>query len=189
MAATSVNPVLAEWTGPHGGAPVFAGVTPSDFPPALDEAMARHRAEVRAIADDPAPATFANTLEALERAGQDFDRAVTLFSIFTSTLNDAAMQQAQREVMPKLAAFGDEIVHDPVLFARIKAVYEARETSGLTAEQQRLAFVIHDNFARQGAALTPQSKERLARSTRIWPTSTPRSARTFSATKRKRPWC
>jgi len=162
MAATSANPVLAPWSGPHGGVPVFADVTPSDFPPALDEAMARHRAEVRAIADNSEPATFANTLEALERAGQDFDRAATLLGIYTSTLNDAAMQQVQREVMPKLAAFGDEIVHDPVLFARIQAVFEARETSGLTAEQQRLVFVVHDNFARQGAALTPERKERLA---------------------------
>ena len=161
MAATSANPVLAEWTGPHGGAPVFAAVTPSDFPPALDEAMALHRAEVRAIADNPAPATFANTLEALERAGQAFDRAATMLGIYTSTLNDAAMQGVQREVMPKLAAFGDEIVHDPVLFARIQAVYETRETSGLTPEQQRLAFVVHDNFARQGAALAPASKQRL----------------------------
>jgi peptidyl-dipeptidase Dcp len=162
MTAASTNPVLADWAGPHGGAPVFAGVTPADFPPALDEAMARHRAEVRAIADNPEPATFANTLEALERAGQDFDRAATLLGIYTSTLNDAAMQQVQREVMPKLAAFGDEIVHDPVLFARIQAIYESRETSGLTPEQQRLAFVIHDNFARQGAALSQASKARLA---------------------------
>ncbi len=162
MAATPANPVLAQWTGPHGGAPVFADVTPSDFPPALNEAMARHRAEVRAIADNPQPATFANTLEALERAGQDFDRAATLLGIYTSTLNDPAMQQVQREVAPRLAAFGDEIVHDRALFARIQAVYEARETSGLCAEQQRLAFVVHDNFVRQGAALEPESKERLA---------------------------
>jgi peptidyl-dipeptidase Dcp len=162
MAATSANPVLAPWTGSHGGAPVFAGVTPADFPPALDEAMARHRAEIRAIADNPEPPTFANTLEALERAGQDFDRAATLLGIYTSTLNDAAMQGVQREVMPRLAAFGDEIVHDPVLFARIQAVFETRETSGLAPEQQRLAFVVHDSFARQGAALTPERKTRLA---------------------------
>ena len=163
MPAPAANSVLADWTGPHGGAPAFAGIEPADFGPALDEAMARHRAEVRAIADDPAPPTFANTLEALERVGLDFDRAATLLGIYTSTLNDAAMQQVQREVMPKLAAFGDEIVHDPVLFARIQAVFEARERSDLSTEQQRLAYVVHDNFARQGAALPPAEKQRLAR--------------------------
>jgi peptidyl-dipeptidase Dcp len=163
MPTAADNPVLAAWTGPHGGAPAFAGVGPADFVPALDEAMARHRAEVRAIADNPDPATFANTLEALERVGGDFDRAATLLGIYTSTLNDAAMQQVQRELAPKLAAFGDEIVHDPALFARIQAVYESREAHGLTTEQQRLAYVVHDNFARQGAALPPAQKQRLAR--------------------------
>jgi peptidyl-dipeptidase Dcp len=72
------------------------------------------------------------------------------------------MQQVQRDVMPKLAAFGDEIVHDAILFARIQAVYETRESRGLTPEQQRLAYVVHENFARQGAGLAPDAKERLA---------------------------
>ena len=156
------NPVLAPWDGSRGGSPAFEGVRPEDFGPALDEAMARYRAELDAIAGDPAPPTFANTLEALEEAGRDYDRATALLSIFTSTLNDAGMQKAEREAAPKLAAFADAIVHNAALFDRIQAVYAARETSGLGPEQQRLAYVVRERFVRQGAALTEAEKQRLA---------------------------
>jgi peptidyl-dipeptidase Dcp len=73
------NPILAPWTGAHGGHPSFVGVTAEQFEPALDEAMAAYRAEIAAIAGDPAPPTFANTLEALERAGEAYDRVTSLF--------------------------------------------------------------------------------------------------------------
>ncbi len=156
------NPVLAPWGGPHGGAPSFSAIRPEDFGPALDEAMARYKAEQAAIADHPEPANFANTLEALERAGRDFDRAATLMGLYTSALNDAAMQAVEREAAPILAAFSDSIFHDAALFARIQAVYDTRLTSALTAEQQRLAWVVHERFARQGAALPHADKQRLA---------------------------
>lgn len=156
------NPVLAPWTGPHGGAPAFAAIRTEHFEPALDEAMARYRRQIAAIAADPAPPTFANTLEALERAGADYRQAASLMSIFTSTLNDEAMRAVQRAAAPKLAAFRDEIFHNRALFDRIAAVFEVRETAGLTPEQQRLTFVIHQRFVRQGAALPAADKARLA---------------------------
>lgn len=68
------NPVLAAWSGPHGGAPAFDRIRVEHFAPALDEAMARYRAEIAAIASDPDTPTFANTLEALERAGMAYPR-------------------------------------------------------------------------------------------------------------------
>ena len=80
------NPVLAPWEGPHGGAPGFDRVRVEHFAPALDEAMARYRAETLAIAANPEPPTFANTLEALELAGRDYRQATSLMSVFTSTL-------------------------------------------------------------------------------------------------------
>src|SRR5262245_26547421 len=120
------NPILAQWSGPHGGAPNFPAIRAEHFAPALEEAMARHRAEIAAIAADPAPPTFANTLEAMERAGRDYRQAAVLQSIFTSTLNDAAMQKVQREAAPKMAAFRDEIFHNRALFDRVQAVYDAR---------------------------------------------------------------
>ena len=156
------NPVLAPWTGPHGGAPPFDAVRTEHFPPALEAAIAEKRADVAAIAANPEPPTFANTLEALEASGPLLTRATRLLNVYTSTMNDAAMRQVQSDFAPKLAALRDEITQNGALFERIEAVYAAGERSGLTPEQQRLAFVIHDRFVRQGAALDVDAKARLA---------------------------
>ncbi|MGA0602075.1 M3 family metallopeptidase [Caulobacter sp. KR2-114] len=160
--ALADNPVLAPWTGPHGGAPAFGALRVEHFEPALEAAMALYRAEIAAIAADPAPPTFANTLEALERSGRAYRQATSLMSVFTSTLNTPQMQAVQRAAAPRLAAFRDEIIQNRALFERIRAVFEARETSGLTAEQQRLADVVMRRFTRQGAALSDPDKRRLA---------------------------
>ena len=162
MTDTLDNPVLAPWTGPHGGAPAFGRIKASHFGPALDEAMTSYRAQIEAIANDPAPATFANTLEAMERAGRDYRQATSLMGVFTTTMNDAGMKAVERDAAPKLAGFGDEILHNRALFDRIAAVHAARASSGLTAEQQRLADVVYEDFVRQGAALNPAQKHRLA---------------------------
>ena len=135
------NPVFAEWTGPHGAAPAFDKVETGHFIPALEAAIAEKQAEVAAIANDPAPPTFANTLEALEASGPALTRAGRLLNIYTSTMNTPQMRGVQTWSSPKLAALRDEITQNGALFARIKAVYDARETIGLTTEQQRLAFV------------------------------------------------
>ncbi|HUZ14084.1 MAG TPA: M3 family metallopeptidase [Caulobacteraceae bacterium] len=156
------NPVLAPWTGPHGAAPPFDLIRAEHFAPALEAAMAQKRAEVAAIAADPRPPSFANTLEALEASGPALTRATRLLGIYTSTMNDAAMRQVQADAAPKLAALRDEITQNGALFARIRAVHEAREGSGLTPEQQRLAQVVCDRFVRQGAALADGAKARLA---------------------------
>ncbi len=159
---SDANPVLAPWTGPHGGAPPFDRIITEHFAPALEDAMGRYAGEVAAIARNIDPPTFENTLEALERSGRDYRQATSLLNIHTSTLNTAAMQQVQRDAAPKLAAFRDQIFHNRELYDRIRAVYEARETSNLSTEQKRLAYVIHQRFARQGAALPDADKHRLA---------------------------
>src|SRR5579872_2749682 len=156
------NPVFAEWTGPHGAAPAFDKVETAHFIPALEAAIAEKQAEVAAIADNPAPPTFANTLEALEASGPALTRVGRLLNIYTSTMNTPQMRQVQTWAAPKLAALRDEITQNGALFARVKAVYEARETSGLGPEEQRLAFVVYDRFVRQGAALSAPDKARLA---------------------------
>ncbi|HXQ09547.1 MAG TPA: M3 family metallopeptidase [Caulobacteraceae bacterium] len=161
-ASVADNPILADWGSAHGGAPAFDKISVEHFLPGLDEAMARYRAELAVIASNPEPPSFGNTLEAMERSGRAFRQATALMSVFTSTMNSPAMQAVQREAAPKLAAFRDEIFHNRPLFDRIRAVYEARETAGLTPEQQRLAHVIHQRFERQGAALPPAEKHRLA---------------------------
>ena len=156
-----ISPLLAPWTGPHHGAPAFDKVRVEDFKPALMGGMALNRAEVAAIAGNPAAPTFDNTIAALENAGRPMNRVGALFGVWTSTLDDKPMQAVEQEMAPLLAAYQDEVVQNAALFARVKAVYDARETSGLTPEQKRLTWVTYRNFARQGAALNPTQKKRL----------------------------
>jgi peptidyl-dipeptidase Dcp len=156
------NPVFAEWTGPHGAAPAFDKIETAHFIPALEAAITEKQAEVAAIANNPAQPTFANTLEALEASGPALTRAGRLLNIYTSTMNTPQMREVQTWASPKLAALRDEITQNAALFTRIKTIYETRETSGLTTEQQRLAFVTYDRFVRQGAALCDADKAALA---------------------------
>jgi peptidyl-dipeptidase Dcp len=161
-AAPASNPLLAPWTGPHGGVPPFDAVRVEHFKPALEAAMAENRAEIEKIAANPEPANFENTLAALERSGRTYDRVGRVYGVFSSTMNSKEFQAVEREMAPRLAAFDDEITQNEKLFARIAAVYEARETSGLSAEQQRLSWLYFTNFARAGAKLSPEAKKRTA---------------------------
>jgi len=155
-------PLLAPWTGPHGGAPAFDKVKVADFKPALEAGIADQRAAVARIAANPAAPTFDNTIAALEDCSRPLDRAMAYFNVWTSTLNDKAMQAVEADMAPVLAASGDEVIQNAALFARVKAVYEAHERSGLTPEQQRLTWVVYRRFARQGAALDDAGKKRMA---------------------------
>lgn len=156
------NPLLQEWTGPYGGVPPFDQVKVGHFAPALEAAMTEDLAEVDRIANDPAPPTFDNTIAALESSGRTLDRAGSIYGVFSGTMRTSAFQEVEREMEPKLAAFRDRIVQNEKLFARIAAVYEAREKSGLTPEQQRLVWNKYTNFVRAGARLDAPSKKRLS---------------------------
>jgi peptidyl-dipeptidase Dcp len=156
------NPLLTPWGGPYGGVPPFDRVRPEHLGPALEAAMAENLAEVDRIANDAAPANFENTIAAMERSGRTLDRVTTVYGIFVNNLNDDAVQVVEREMAPKLAAFSDQITQNAKLYARIAAVYDARETSGLTAEQKRLAWLYYTNFTRAGARLDPTAKEKLS---------------------------
>ncbi len=155
------NPLLAQWTGPHGGLPPLDKVKPELFASAFEAAMAEQRQEIFALTAKRSAPTFESVLAAYQDSGRTLNRVGALFGVFTSTMNDAAMQKVEAESTPKLAAFSDEIVQNEQLFARIKAVYDARETSNLTPEQQRLTWVVYNSFARQGAALDATKKARL----------------------------
>jgi len=157
------NAMLNAWTGPYGGYPRFDKVKVSDFKPALEEAMALNRAEINAIANNPAKPTFANTIEALERSGQPLARVQMIYGgIWAANLSTPEYQKVQDEMDPKLAAFNDEIVQNPKLFARIEAVYNSPATKKLRPEQQRLAWLYWNNAVRAGAKLDPKAKARVA---------------------------
>lgn len=156
------NPLLAPWTGPYGGLPPFGQVRVEDFKPALEAAMAENLAEVQRIAADPRPATFDNTLVALERAGKALDRVGAVYGIWSSNMNGPEFQAVEREMAPRLAAFSDQITQNDALFRRIAAVYQSPDTTRLTPEQRRLAWFYYTNFVRAGARLDAPAKERLS---------------------------
>jgi peptidyl-dipeptidase Dcp len=160
--AAVANPLLAPWAGPYGGVPPFDKAKVEQLKPGLEAAMAQQLAEIDRIVSDPAAPTFENTIAAMERTGRTLDRVSTVYGIFSSTLNDDAVQAVEREMSPKLAAFSDQITQNAKLFDRIARVYETRTTSGLTPEQQRLTWLYYTNFVRAGAQLDPAAKKRLS---------------------------
>jgi peptidyl-dipeptidase Dcp len=156
------NPLLAEWTGPYGGVPPFDRVEVSDFQSALQTGMDRNLAEIDAIATNPAPPTFANTIEAMERSGAELDRVLTKYSIWSSTMSGPEFQAVQREMAPRLAAFSDQISQNEPLFRRVETLYNSPEKERLTPEEQRLLWLYHNNFVRAGARLDETAKARLS---------------------------
>jgi peptidyl-dipeptidase Dcp len=159
------NPLLARWEGPYGGVPPFDRVQVAQFKPALEAGMAENLADVDRIAKDPAAPTFDNTIAALERAGQTLDRVQTIYGVFGSTMNGPEFQAVQREMAPRLAAFGDQITQNEALFKRIEVVYNSAKSEGkirLTPEQQRLTWFYYTNFVRAGARLGADDKSRLS---------------------------
>ena len=160
-AAASPHVLLEPWKGPYGGVPPFDQASPALLAPALEAGMTEHLAELDRIANDPSPPTFANTIAAMERSGRALDRASTVYYIFSSTLSNDAVQQVERDIEPKMAAFRDSITQNEKLFRRIAAVYESRESAGLTAEEKRLTWLTYTNFVRAGAKLDAPAKQRL----------------------------
>lgn len=161
-AAPARSPLLAPWTGPYGGVPPFGRFAVADFKAALETAIAENLADVERIANDPSEPTFDNTIAAMERAGLALQRVSTVYNIFTSTMSDDSLQAVEREMAPKLAALADAITQNARLFARIAAVYDAREKAKLTPEQQRLLWLDYTTFVRQGAKLDGPAKKKLA---------------------------
>jgi peptidyl-dipeptidase Dcp len=153
--------LLADWTGPYGGLIPFDKVKVSAIGPALEEAMRRNQAEIDAIAADKAEPTFANTIVPLERSGRALDRVQTIYSVWKSNLKTPDVEVLETKMEPALAAFNDRIYQNEKLFARIDAVYRAREHSGLTPEQQRVVWKHWNDFVKQGAQLKPEAKARV----------------------------
>ncbi len=151
------NPLFSPSTLPLQ-APDFRVIREEHYLPAITEGMARHLAEIRTIADNAEPATVANTLEAMERSGELLTRASQVFFNVAGTDSNDALRKIQSEVAPKLAAHQDAILLDPALFARVKALYDARESAGHDPETLRLIDVTYNSFVRAGAELSDADK-------------------------------
>jgi peptidyl-dipeptidase Dcp len=157
--AVSDNPLLRPWTTPFG-VPPFNEITAEHFLPALKQAVAEQRREVETIVANPAAPTFANTIEALEFSGDLLGKVSPVFSNLQSANTTEALQAINREVAPLLTSLRDDIRLNPALFARIKAVWDQRETATLTAVQRKLLDETYKSFVRGGANLTPEQKTR-----------------------------
>ncbi|TFV67985.1 M3 family peptidase [Blastococcus sp. CT_GayMR20] len=143
------------------GLPPFGDISPEHCREALLAGMAEQRAEVAAIVAAPGPATFENTIVALERSGGLLTRAWNVFGNLTSSVSTPRMREIEREIAPVEAAHDDAIRLDPALFAKIDAVHTARHEAGLDDESVRLAERYHLDFVLAGARLDEAGRERL----------------------------
>ena len=155
------NPLMSPWNTVWG-APPFAQIRTSDFTPAINAGMAKHRAEMVAIGANKAPVTFVNVIEAMERAGQDLNKATTVFFNLSGMLSTPAIQRLEGPLSAKLSAHSSAISQDAALFARVKALYDQRTTLSLRHEQVRLLTLTYNGFVRDGALLSAAQKTRIA---------------------------
>jgi peptidyl-dipeptidase Dcp len=160
LARVTGNPFLAPSPLPFEF-PDFDAIREEHFLPAFAAGMAEQRAEVDAITADPGPATFENTIVALERSGATLRRVSSVFFALVSSCSTPGIRKVEAEVAPQLAAHADAITLDPQLFTRIEALFAAREDLDLDAESLRLLERYHRDAARAGARLGPTEQERL----------------------------
>jgi peptidyl-dipeptidase Dcp len=156
------NPFLIPSDLPHH-LPHFDRITVEDYLPAFTHGMAKQRAEAAAIASNPEPPTFDNTVVALERSGAVLRRVSAAFFNATSVDTGPQIQQIEAEVAPLLAAHRDAILLDGDLYTRVSALYDKRAALELDAESDWLLRRYHTDFIRAGARLPVSQQERLRR--------------------------
>jgi peptidyl-dipeptidase Dcp len=154
--------LLAEWTGPYGGVPAFDQLNVADIEPAMESAMASSLAAMEVIAQQTEPATFENTIVAMEGASAELDRVQPIYGIWSSNLSTPEFRTIQQRLAPKIAGYYSAVRQNSALFARVKAVYEGAEYKSLQPEQQRLTWLVYDTFASNGATLEGDAKARFA---------------------------
>ncbi len=142
-------------------APPFDHIHQDHYRPAFDKGVAQKRAEVQAIAENVEPATFANTVLALEVSGELLTRVTQVFFAMTSAHTNDFLQQLDEEFSTELAQLANDIYLNGALFARIDAVWQNRQTAGLDAESLRLVEVLWQKFKLAGATLNDEDKEAL----------------------------
>ncbi|MEY8827446.1 M3 family metallopeptidase [Sedimentitalea sp. XS_ASV28] len=154
------NPILTDWNTPFQIAP-FDAISDSDFAPALDSALEQHRAEIAAIAENPEPASFANTVEALEAAGEALDKVLSVFFTVAGADSNPDREALQREFSPRLAAHFSDISSNKALFRRVADLWARKDELALTPEQARVLMLTHRGLVRAGAALEGDADTRM----------------------------
>ncbi|MDR6819439.1 peptidyl-dipeptidase Dcp [Neorhizobium sp. 2083] len=156
-----VNPALVDWNG-HHGLPRFDQVKDEDFAPGFDAALGLHEAEIDQIANNPQEPTFANTVVALETAGDELSRVSSLFWGKAGAHTNENIQALEREIAPKMSRHYSKIGMNAALFSRIDTLWEKRKELGLTLEEERVLERHWKGFVKAGAKLAKAEQERLA---------------------------
>ena len=154
------NPLMQKFETPFQ-APPFDKIKPADYKPAFEEGMKQHKAEIEAIVNNPEEPTFENTIVALDKAGELLNQTSAIFFNLYEAMKNDEMQQLAMEISPAVTAHGDEINMNPKLFARIKALYDKRETLGLDALALRTLELYYNDFVRGGANLNDADKAKM----------------------------
>ena len=161
QAQSTSNSLLKNWSGAYGGVPAFNEYKLSDFKPAIEAAITEKIAEIEKIASNPKPATFENTIVALEKVGKKLNQVKAVFDIYCSNINSPDFAPIEAEMTPKFSEVNNQLYQNKQLFERISTVYHSKEKDKLTAEQQRLIWYHYSNFIREGAKADAKSKERI----------------------------
>ncbi|MFP5329120.1 MAG: M3 family metallopeptidase [Alphaproteobacteria bacterium] len=156
------NVLLKDWTGPYDGVPPWDQVRPELFDEAFTFAIAELERQAAAIADNPEPPTFANTIEAMEKSGDRLDRVGSLFAVMTDNMSNPAYVALDKKWSPQLTAVFDRITLNPKLFQRIETLYNQRDSLGLDAKQMRVLTRTYEQFVRRGAKLSPADKAKVS---------------------------
>ncbi|NNK82923.1 MAG: M3 family metallopeptidase [Flavobacteriaceae bacterium] len=156
------NLLLQDWTGPYGGVPAFDKMKVEDVKPAMLKGMEMQLEEIEAIAENSETPTFENTIEAMERAGAELDRAFSYYGILSSNKSTPEFRDVQSELAPLFSEFRSKITQNEKLFMRIKALYDETQVHPLEADQQRVLNLTYKSFEMNGANLDAAKKERYA---------------------------
>jgi peptidyl-dipeptidase Dcp len=154
------NPLLAEWDTPFG-VPPFDKIKSEHYQPAIETVLAAHKEEIARIAGNSEPATFENTVEALELSSNDLNKVYYVFSAVVAANTDSTLKATDKAMAPKLAAHFDDIYLNADLYKRVNEVFEQRESLGLSPEEMMLLTETHKDFIRSGVGLDEQSQLRL----------------------------
>ena len=154
------NPLLEDWSTPFD-MPPYDRITDDDYAEAFEVAMSEARENIAAIADNQEAPTFANTIEALERADETLSKVLSAFYAIAGADSNDKREALQREFSPKLAAYGSEITMNKALYDRIAALWEQKDKLDLTDEQKRVLYLTHRGFVRAGAQLDGAERDRL----------------------------
>src|SRR5689334_11582645 len=155
------NPLLSEWAGALE-LPPFEAIKLDHFRPAFDRALADHRGEIDAIAANPNPPDFGNTIAALERSGRALERVAGVFFVLAGANTSDEIEAIERDISPLLARHNNALYLNREVYARIAGLYARREALSLDAEQARVLERYHTRFVRSGAALEKKAQDRLA---------------------------